>query len=91
MLAGGLTGLVSVSAAIYLPGLPLAAYSVLLFFVGFGGGCMAVSYAAAREHNAGGGTGAALGFVNMMAVVIKMLMRHMFNIKYVMETPWINI
>ena len=68
MLAGGLTGLASVSAAIYLPGLPLAAYSVLLFFVGVGGACMAVSYAAAREHNAGGGTGAALGFVNMMAV-----------------------
>jgi hypothetical protein len=30
-------------------------------------------------------------FLNMVAVVIKMLMRHMFNIKYVMETPWINI
>jgi hypothetical protein len=30
-------------------------------------------------------------FLNMMAVLIKMLMRHMFNIKYVMETPWINI
>jgi hypothetical protein len=30
-------------------------------------------------------------FLNMMAVLIKMMMRHMFNIKYVMETPWINI
>jgi len=30
-------------------------------------------------------------FVNMMAVLIKMLMRHMFNIKNIMETPWINI
>ncbi len=30
-------------------------------------------------------------FLNMVAVVIKMLMRHMFNIKYVMETPWINV
>ncbi len=30
-------------------------------------------------------------FLNMLAVLIKMLMRHMFNIKYVMETPWINI
>jgi hypothetical protein len=30
-------------------------------------------------------------FLNMVAVLIKMLMRHMFNIKYVMETPWINI
>jgi MFS family permease len=69
MLAGAVTGLGSVSAAIYLPGLPLAAYSVLLFFVGFGGACMSVSYAATREHNAGGGTGAALGFVNMVSVL----------------------
>ena len=30
-------------------------------------------------------------FLNMVAVVLKMLMRHMFNIKYIMETPWINI
>jgi hypothetical protein len=30
-------------------------------------------------------------FLNMMAVLIKMLLRHMLNIKYVMETPWINI
>lgn len=30
-------------------------------------------------------------FLNMMATVVKMLMRHLFNIQYVMETPWINI
>jgi hypothetical protein len=29
--------------------------------------------------------------LNMLAVLIKMLMRHMFNIKNIMETPWINI
>ena len=69
MLAGALTGLASVAAAIYIPGLPLAIFSILLFFVGFGGACMAVSYAAAREHTAGGGTGAALGFVNMVSVL----------------------
>jgi MFS family permease len=69
MLAGAATGFASVAAALYIPGLPLAIYSVLLFFVGFGGACMAVSYAAAREHTAGGGTGAALGFVNMVSVL----------------------
>lgn len=69
MLAGGLTGLAAVGAAIYLPGLPLAVYSILLFFVGFGGAAMSVSYAAAREHNAQVGTGAALGFVNMVSVL----------------------
>jgi MFS family permease len=69
MLAGALTGVASTAAALYIPGLPLTIYSVLLFFVGFGGGAMAVSYAAAREHTAGGGTGAALGFVNMVSVL----------------------
>ncbi|MGH7004314.1 MAG: MFS transporter, partial [Alphaproteobacteria bacterium] len=69
MLAGALIGFLATVAAIYLPGLSLAAYGVLLFFLGFGGAAMAVSYAAAREHNANGGTGAALGFVNMCSVL----------------------
>jgi len=30
-------------------------------------------------------------FLNMVAVVIKMLLRHALNIKYVLPTPWINI
>src|SRR5262249_3357016 len=68
MLAGALTGCFAAASAIYIPGLPLAAYSVLLFFMGFGGASMAVSYAAAREHNATGGTGAPPGFVNLCPV-----------------------
>lgn len=69
MLAGAFTGVAATAAALYIPGLPVSVYSVLLFFVGFGGGAMSVSYAAAREHTAGGGTGAALGFVNMVSVL----------------------
>jgi MFS family permease len=69
MHAGAITGFLATAGAIYIPGLPLVAYSVLLFFMGFGGACMAVSYAATREHNAKGGTGAALGFVNMCSVL----------------------
>jgi Cytochrome b(C-terminal)/b6/petD len=30
-------------------------------------------------------------FLNMVAMLVKMLLRHLFNIKYIMETPWINI
>jgi hypothetical protein len=30
-------------------------------------------------------------FLNMLAVIIKMVMRHAFNIKYIMATPWINV
>jgi MFS family permease len=69
MLAGACAGLAAMLAALYVPALPLAVYSVLLFFVGFGGAAMSLSYAVAREHNAGGGTGAALGFVNMCSVL----------------------
>lgn len=29
--------------------------------------------------------------LNMIGAFVKMLMRHLFNIKYVMETPWINV
>ena len=30
-------------------------------------------------------------FLNMLAVLIKMLLRHMFNVKYILVTPWLNI
>jgi Cytochrome b(C-terminal)/b6/petD len=30
-------------------------------------------------------------FLNLMAVVIKMVLRHAFNIKYIWVTPWLNI
>lgn len=30
-------------------------------------------------------------FLNMMAVLIKMLLRHLYSVMYVMRTPWINI
>jgi hypothetical protein len=30
-------------------------------------------------------------FLNMVAVVIKMVLRLGFNVKYIMVTPWINI
>ena len=30
-------------------------------------------------------------FLNMLAVLIKMVMRHAFNVKYILATPWINI
>ena len=30
-------------------------------------------------------------FLNMLAVLIKMLLRHTMNIKYILVTPWINV
>jgi len=30
-------------------------------------------------------------FLNMLAVLLKMIMRHAFNIKYILVTPWINV
>jgi MFS family permease len=69
MLWGTALSLVSICAILYVPDLPKEAFRVLLFLFGFGGAAMAVSYAAVREHNADGATGAALGLVNMMAVL----------------------
>jgi len=58
----------SMAAAIYIPNLNLEVFRLLLFINGFSAGTMALSYALIREHNAGTGSGAALGIVNMMAV-----------------------
>ena len=30
-------------------------------------------------------------FLNMIAVVIKMLLRHALNVKYILVTPYINV
>lgn len=69
MLWGTALGFVTVSALIYIPGLPIEVFRLLLFLFGFGGAAMAISYAAGREHNADGATGAALGLINMAAVL----------------------
>jgi len=61
---GGLSCIVMVFVT-----LPLPLFYAILVVNGFCGSCMAVSYAAAREHNAEGGTGAALGLINMAAVL----------------------
>jgi MFS family permease len=58
----------TMAALLYVPELSFDAFRLLLFANGFGGGAMSVSYALAREHNPQGGSGAALGLVNMLAV-----------------------
>jgi MFS family permease len=58
----------TMAALLYIPELSFDAFRLLLFANGFGGGAMSVSYALAREHNPQGGSGAALGLVNMLAV-----------------------
>jgi hypothetical protein len=30
-------------------------------------------------------------FLNMIAIMVKMVLRSTFNIKYIMVTPWLNI
>jgi len=58
----------ALTVALWVPGLSFDLYRALLFLTGFGVGAMVVCYALTREHNARGGTGAALGLVNMLAV-----------------------
>jgi MFS family permease len=68
IIIGALITTSSMTAALYAPGLNLEVYRVLLFINGFAAGTMAISYALIKEHNAGNGSGAAMGLVNMMAV-----------------------
>lgn len=58
----------SITAVIYLPGLSLDMYRLLLFVTGFCSAVMAIGYALVREQNIPSGMGAALGLVNMFAV-----------------------
>jgi MFS family permease len=69
MVAGTILGGLAMTAALYLPGLSFAAYQGLMFVAGLASTGMVVAYALTREHNAGGGSGAALGLVNMAAVM----------------------
>ncbi|MDH3232278.1 MAG: MFS transporter [Alphaproteobacteria bacterium] len=69
LVLGASLGGVAITAALYLPGVSFEAYHFLLFVTGFASTGMVVAYALTREHNAGGGTGAALGLVNMAAVM----------------------
>jgi MFS family permease len=63
--ASMLLGLLTLSAIIYLPDLPLSALSALFVVSGMCFGAMAVGFAMARTANATEVTGAAYGFVNM--------------------------
>lgn len=54
----------AVAALVYLPGLPVPAVIALCFVCGFGGSAQIVGFAAVREHNGAGVSGAAIGFVN---------------------------
>lgn len=65
MLFSGLTAMISMSAIIYLPQLPLAAVTLLCLVNGIGSGGMVLCFAAGRESNAPDSAGAVAGFVNM--------------------------
>ena len=69
LLAGGLLGLATIGAAIYLPGLPFAAFQVCVFLSGFGGAAMVTAFALGREHNDARSAGTALGLINMCTVL----------------------
>ncbi len=68
MILGAVICCATMTALLYLPGVSAGVFRLLVVINGFGIAAMGVSYAVAREHNAGGGTGAALGLVNMAAV-----------------------
>lgn len=69
LLAGGLLGLAAIGAAIYLPGLPFAAFQVCVFLSGLGGAAMVTAFALGRENNDARSAGTALGLINMCTML----------------------
>jgi MFS family permease len=70
MIVGTSMGLITLSAAIYVPGLPLWSVMALLVVNGFFSACMVLSYATSREHNPPAAAGAAVAFVNMSVMAV---------------------
>lgn len=68
VVAAGVLATAAMVAALYLPGLSLDQFRLLLFLQGVGGAGMTLCFALIREHSGRGVTGAALGLVNMGAV-----------------------
>lgn len=68
IIIGGLITTSTMAAALYLPDINVELFRLFLFINGFAGGTMIISYALMKDHNAGTGSGAALGLLNMMAV-----------------------
>jgi MFS family permease len=64
-IAAATVALVSLTAALYLPGLPLAAVVVLLSVNGIAAGMMVLAFAVVREVNPPWAAGAAMGVANM--------------------------
>jgi len=68
MMGGALVAVLTISAAIYLPGVSVLALRALLLINGIAAGCMVIGFAAAREHNKPEAGGASLGLVNMLVM-----------------------
>jgi MFS family permease len=66
LIAGLTLSALSLSAILYLPGVPLWAVSALCFGVGFGGSAQIVSFALVREHNPPQLSGTAIGIINAL-------------------------
>ncbi len=56
----------SIAAIVYVPGLPIAAVTMLCFLCGLGGSAQIIAFAAAREHNPAALSGTTIGFVNCL-------------------------
>lgn len=65
MIMGTTMSLLSLSAVLYLPNLPIYALGILLFVFGFFSGFFFVSFALMREINSDAHSGTSIGFINM--------------------------
>lgn len=66
LIAGLVVSALSLTAILYLPGIPLWFAAVLCFGIGFGGSAQIVCFALVREHNPVQFSGTAIGMVNAL-------------------------
>lgn len=66
LIAGLIVSATSLTAILYLPGVPLWGVGLLCFGIGFGGSAQIVCFALVREHNPPQLSGTAIGMVNAL-------------------------
>lgn len=74
MIMSALTGLIIMTAILYLPNLPNSVILLLLFLFGVSNNGVAIAYAVASEINPRQISGASMAFANMMSVIIGTLL-----------------
>jgi len=86
LIGGLILSAMSLTAILYLPGIPLWGVGVLCFCIGFGGSAQIVCFALVREHNPPQLSGTAIGMVNALVTGAGALFQPMVG--WLLDLSW---